>query len=144
MPRLPERMEQAWLLTARGLSEADAARELGTSRQAVNKAVRDARARLAAWFVEMTESLNADLIRMDAVRGLAVMRSRQLALRIYAIYVPGRGLRVIFGMEPLCPGRDGRRHCREVVEAARALGLIEGLGEGIEDAVRGLIRVMES
>jgi len=142
MPRLPERMEEAWLLTARGMSEADAARELGTTRQAVNKAVREARARLSSWFVEMAEALNADLIRMDCSRGFAVMRSRQLGLRIYVVYAPGRGLRAVFGMEPLCPGRDGVRHCREVAEAARALGLVEERSD--EEAVRRLIKVMES
>ncbi len=114
---------------------------MGTSRQDVNKAVRDTRARLAAWFVEMAESLNADLIRMDAVRGFAVLRSRQLRLRIYVIYAPGRGLRAIFGMEPLCPGRDGERHCREVAEAARRLGLVDEPAD--EEAVRQLIKVME-
>ena len=142
MPKLPERMEMAWLLTARGLSEAEAGRKLGTTRQAVNKMVREARARLSSWFVEVAELLNSDLIRLDSARGFAVLRSRQLGLRIYVIYAPGKGLRAIFGMEPLCPGRDGERHCRGVARAAVEVGLVEGL-KG-EEAVRQMIKLMES
>ncbi len=141
MPKLPERMELAWLLTAQGLSEAEAARKLGTTRQAVNKMVKEARARLSSWFVETAEFLNSDLIRLDSTRGFAVLRSRQLGLRVYVIYVPGKGLRAIFGMEPLCPGKDGERHCREIAKAAAEIKLIEAEGE---EAVRQLIKLMES
>ncbi len=143
MPRLPDRMEEVWTLTARGLSEAEAARKLGTTRQAVNKMVKEARARLAHWFVEKAEFLNSDLIRLDSVRGFAVLRSRQLGLRVYVIYVPKKGLRAIFGMEPLCPGKDSERHCREIARAAVELGLVDESSSD-EEVIRQLIGLMES
>ncbi|MDK2384885.1 MAG: hypothetical protein QI199_08815 [Candidatus Korarchaeota archaeon] len=143
MTRLPERMEEVWILTARGLSEADAARKLGMTRQAVNKMVKEARARLAHWFVESAEFLNSDLIRLDSVRGFTVLRSRQLGLRIYVIYVPKKGLRAVFGIEPLCPGKDSERHCREIARAAMELGLVDEFNSD-EEVIRRLIRLMES
>ncbi len=139
--KLPERMELVWLRAMKA-SEAEVARELGMTRQAVNKAVKEARAKLSAWFLKMAEIMNCDLIRMDLARGFSVMRSRQLGIRVYFLYVPGKGLRAVYGTEPLCPGRDGRRHCEEIAKAAREMGLVKERDP--EEAIRELIKVMES
>ena len=143
MLKLPPKMEEVLLLIhGRGLKEVDAARELGVSKQAVSKAVREGRGRLTQLFLSLAETLNADIVRVSLDRGYAVLKLRQLGARAYAFYVPGKGIRVLFGGEVDCRGENSRL-CSEVVEAARRWGLLKRVEGDLGKAVRDLLKAVE-
>ncbi len=95
---LPEAMERVWLMRARGMREVEIARELGVSRQAVNKALRDARVKLFEAFFGLAEVFSWEIARINAEKGFMVARGRCLgrSVRVYAFYIPGKGLRAFF------------------------------------------------
>jgi len=95
---LPEAMERVWLMRARGMREVDIARELGVSRQAVNKALKDARVKLFEAFFGLAEVFSWEIVRVNAEKGFMVARGRCLgrSVRVYAFYIPGKGLRAFF------------------------------------------------
>ncbi|MCD6372955.1 MAG: hypothetical protein J7L37_05355 [Thermococcus sp.] len=130
MFRLPEGMERMWLLKARGMREADIARELGVSRQAVNKALKDARVKLFEAFFGLAEVFSWEIVRVNAEKGFMVARGRCLDknVRVYAFYLPGKGIKAFFGED--FPGY--------ILEHAVGLGIIDG-----PDAKK-LTRVLES
>ena len=135
---LPSRMEEVLLLVGGlGLREAEVARRLGVTRQSTGRTLREARARLTEMFLELAETLGADVIRINVNKGFMVARSRQLGAKLYAFYVPGRGVRVMFEGSLDCRGRD-RELCRDLVYAAERWGLIEPGGDLQEDARRAL------
>lgn len=94
--KLPEAQEKAWDLKLRGYREVEIAQQLNVSRQAVNKAIRIVKSRLAEMFISISKVLDCDLIKLDVEEGLFVGRIRQNNKRIYGCYVPGYGLIVIF------------------------------------------------
>ncbi len=144
--RLPQRMEEALLAVyGGGRKESEVAKELGVSKQAISKFVREGRARLTEVFVEVAEILQADLIRINPTRGYAVLKPRQLGVRAYVIYVPGGGPRVLFGTNPTCSG-EARAACREIVRAAEAWGLLEACGDlsSDEKIIKCLLKMLES
>lgn len=94
--KLPEAQEKTWDLKLRGYREVEIAQQLNVSRQAVNKAIRIVKSRLAEMFISISKVLDCDLIKLDVEKGLFVGRIRQNNKRIYGCYVPGYGLIVIF------------------------------------------------
>ena len=101
MLRLPEGMERVWLMKARGMREVEIAEALGISRQAVNKALKDARVKLFEAFFGLAEIFSWDIVRVNAEKGFMVARGRCLDknVRVYAFYFPGTGVKAFFGEE---------------------------------------------
>ncbi|ASJ08456.1 hypothetical protein A3L11_04095 [Thermococcus siculi] len=101
MLRLPEGMERVWLMRARGMREVEIAETLGISRQAVNKALKDARVKLFEAFFGLTEVFSWDVVRVNAEKGFMVARGKcgDKNVRVYAFYLPGRGIRAFFNGE---------------------------------------------
>lgn len=99
MFRLPEGMERVWLMKAKGMREAEIAQELGVSRQAVNKALKDARAKLFEAFFGLAEIFSWKIARVNAEKGfmVALGKCTGQAIRVYAFYIPGKGIRAFFG-----------------------------------------------
>jgi len=98
MFRLPEGMERVWFMRAKGMREVDIARELGVSRQAVNKALRDARVKLFEAFFGLAEVFSWEIARINAEKGFMVASGKcpSERVRVYVFYVPQRGLRAFF------------------------------------------------
>lgn len=139
MLKLPPRMEEVLLLTrGGGLKEVSVAEKLGISKQAVSKALREGRGRLAQLFLTLAEALNADIIKADTGRGYAIVRVRQLGMKAYLIYVPNEGMRVLFRDRIACGG-DQLDFCKKIVSAAVTWGIIEE-GEVKDNDVEGVIR----
>ncbi|ASJ03897.1 hypothetical protein [Thermococcus barossii] len=101
MLRLPEGMERVWLMKARGMREVEIADALGISRQAVNKALKDARVKLFEAFFGLAEVFSWEVVRVNAEKGFMVARGKCLDrnVRIYAFYFPGKGIKAFFGGE---------------------------------------------
>ncbi|AEK73003.1 hypothetical protein GQS_05510 [Thermococcus sp. 4557] len=99
MFRLPDGMEKVWLMRAKGMREVEIAEALGISRQAVNKALKDARVKLFEAFFGLAEVFSWDIVRVNAEKGFMVARGRCLDknVRVYAFYFPGKGIRAFFG-----------------------------------------------
>ena len=98
MLRLPEGMERVWLMRAGGMREVEIAEALGISRQAVNKALRDARVKLFEAFFGLAEVFSWDVVRVNAGKGFMVARGKcgDKNVRIYAFYLPAKGIRAFF------------------------------------------------
>ncbi|BAD86109.1 hypothetical protein, conserved [Thermococcus kodakarensis KOD1] len=99
MFKLPEGMERVWLMRARGMREVDIAETLGISRQAVNKALKDARVKLFEAFFSIAETFSWDVVRVNAEKGFSVFMGKVLGkrVRVYAFYLPGKGIKAFFG-----------------------------------------------
>ncbi len=117
MLRLPEGMERVWLMRARGMREVEIAETLGISRQAVNKALKDARVKLFEAFFGLAEVFSWDVVRVNAEKGFMVARGKcgDENVRIYAFYLPGKGIRAFFNAE----------FPEYILEHAVELGIIE-------------------
>ena len=98
MLRLPEGMERVWLMKAKGMREVEIAETLGVSRQAVNKALKDARVKLFEAFFGLAEVFSWDVVRVNAEKGFMVARGKcgNENVRVYAFYIPGRRVRAFF------------------------------------------------
>ncbi|WP_457750826.1 helix-turn-helix transcriptional regulator [Thermococcus sp.] len=99
MLRLPEGMERVWLMKARGMREVEIAEALGISRQAVNKALKDARVKLFEAFFGLAEVFSWEIVRVNVEKGFMVARGKCLDknVRIYAFYFPEKGVKAFFG-----------------------------------------------
>jgi DNA-binding phage protein len=99
MLKLPEGMERVWLMRAKGMREVEIAESLGVSRQAVNKALKDARVKLFEAFFAIAETFSWDVVRVNAEKGFAVFAGKvgEEMVRVYAFYLPGKGIRAFFG-----------------------------------------------
>jgi len=130
MPRLPEAMERVWLMKAKGMREVEIAESLGVSRQAVNKALKDARAKLFEAFLDLAETFGMRIVRINAEKGFMVADcpAGGRYLRVYTLYLPGKGLRAFVG----------GTFSPEVLKHAREIGLIENEKPG------ELVDVLES
>ncbi|WP_297555798.1 hypothetical protein [Thermococcus sp.] len=98
MFKLPEGMERVWLMKAKGMREVEVAQTLGISRQAVNKALKEARAKLFEAFFGLAEVFSWEVARVNVEKGFMVARGKcgNENVRIYAFYIPGRGVRAFF------------------------------------------------
>ena len=98
MLRLPEGMERVWLMRAGGMREVEIAETLGISRQAVNKALKDARVKLFEAFFGLAEVFSWDVVRINAEKGFMVARGKcgDKNVRVYAFYLPRKGMRAFF------------------------------------------------
>jgi len=144
MFKLPDRMEEIWLSTVMGENEVDIAKRLNITRQAVSKAVREARAKITSMFLELAESLNIDIIKVNAGKGFMVARSRQLGLRVYAFYIPNKGIRVLFGIKPYCQGENMNQICKLIITMGRKLNIIhEETKENTEELIDKIIKKIE-
>lgn len=94
MFKLPEGMERIWLMHARGMREIEIAESLGISRQAVNKALREAKSKLFEMFLGLAEVFGFEVIRVSAGKGFMVANAR--ANRVYFFYIPQKGVRAFF------------------------------------------------
>lgn len=92
-------MERVWLMRAKGMREVEIAEALGVSRQAVNKALKDARVKLFEAFFGIAGVFGFEVIRVNAEKGFMVARGKCLDknVRVYAFYFPGKGIRAFFG-----------------------------------------------
>lgn len=93
---LPEVQEKVWKLKLKGFREVEIAQQLNVSRQAVNKAIRAVKSKLAELFVGLSKVLDCDIIKLDIEKGLFVGRGRQIRDTIYGCYVPGHGPILVF------------------------------------------------
>ncbi|WP_456399016.1 hypothetical protein [Palaeococcus sp. (in: euryarchaeotes)] len=96
MFKLPDRMEEIWLMKAKGFREIEIADALGISRQAVNKSLRDAKAKLFEMFLGLAEVFGFEVIRVNVEKGFMVAHSEELKKRVYFFYVPKMGVRAFF------------------------------------------------
>ncbi len=145
MLKLPPRMEKILLLVhGKKLREVDVAEGLGISKQAVSKALKEGRGRLAQLFLSLAETLNADIIKADISKGYAIVRIRQLNAKAYLIYVPGDGLRVLFRSNINCSG-DQLAFCKRIVDAAVKWRIIneDKAKDNIEDVIKEIINRLE-
>ncbi len=141
--KLSSRMEEVLLLVyGRGLREVDVAKRLNVSRQAINKALREATGRLSQIFLELAEILNADIIRVNVRKGYAIFRGRQLNTKIYAFYIPGKGVRVLFKNRVNCRDEELRSLCIDIIKAAKEWGIIEK-EDDINTTLRNILRIIE-
>ncbi len=143
--KLPKRMEEVLLeVYGRGKRESDVAKELGISKQAVSKFLREGRARLTEIFVEVAEMFHADIVRISLNKGYAIIRPRQLKIRAYVVYVPGIGPRILFGEDIICEG-ETRKLCREVIKAFRSWGLLDKCSQEVNEAsiIKCVIKTIE-
>ncbi|MCO6041748.1 hypothetical protein [Thermococcus alcaliphilus] len=101
MIKLPESMERIWSMRAKGMREIEIAESLGISRQAVNKALKEAKAKLFEAFFSLAETFSWEIVRVNAEKGFMVARGRcgGKTIRIYAFYLPEKGIRAFFGNE---------------------------------------------
>jgi len=137
-------MEEIWLSIAKGEKEVNIANKLNITRQAVSKAAREARAKITSMFLELAESLNLDVIRVNAEKGFMIARSRQLGLRVYAFYIPGKGIRILFGIKPYCQGESMSQVCKLIVTMGRELNMIrEEVKGNVEELVDEIIKRIE-
>ncbi|WP_297089799.1 sigma-70 region 4 domain-containing protein [Thermococcus sp.] len=99
MLRLPEGMERVWLMRAKGMREVEIAEALGISRQAVNKALKDARVKLFEAFFGLAEVFSWGIVRVNVEKGFMVARGKcfDKRVRVYAFYFPGKGIKAFFG-----------------------------------------------
>ncbi len=146
MLKLPPRMEEVLLLVyGRGSREVDVAEKLGISKQAVSKALREARGRLAQIFLAVADLMGADIIRVNIEKGYAIVKIRQTRQKAYIFYIPGKGPKVIFeGSMRL--SRDDEKLYEEVIKAAMEWGVLKGKVLEVGDLVRAmkeLIKVLE-
>ncbi len=145
MLKLPPRMEEILLLACKGdLRGVDVAEKLGISKQAVSKALREGRGRLAQLFLALAETLNADIVKADVSRGYAIVRIRQLDMKAYFIYVPSIGVRVLFWSNKMCSG-DQLAFCKKIIDAAVKWGIIGGdeVEDNVEETIREIINRLE-
>ena len=105
------------------------------------EALKEARGRLAEMFLSLAEILNADITRVNVSKGYAVLRLRQLNESAYAIYVPGKGLRVLF--ERNIDPKERKSFYQEIIEATVRWGLIKEY-KGLRQALNKIINIMES
>ncbi len=134
MLKLPKRMEEVLLKVYGGdRRESEVARELGISKQAVSKFVREGRARLTEILIEVAEVLQADVIRVNPMKGYAVLKCRGSGVKAYVIYVPGKGPRVIFS--------NSLELSEDVVKAVKEWGLVRGCSN---DLIKCLVSTLES
>ncbi len=146
MLKLPPRMEEVLLLVyGRGSREVDVAEKLGISKQAVSKALREARGRLAQIFLAVADLMGADIVRVNIEKGYAIVKIRQTRQKAYIFYIPGKGPKVIFeGSMRL--SRDDEKLYEEVIKAAMEWGVLKGKVLEVGDLVRAmkeLIKVLE-
>ena len=145
MLKLPKRMEEALLAVyGYGKRESEVAKELGVSKQAVSKFVREGRARLTEIFLEVSEILHADLVRINLRKGYAIIRPRQLRVNAYVFYVPGYGPRVLFKGDIKC-SNETHTLCKDIIKAIKAWGLIEACNgvSNEEGIIRCVIKLLE-
>ncbi len=117
------------LMKAKGMREVEIAEALGVSRQAVNKALKDARVKLFEAFFGLAEVFSWDVVRVNAERGFMVARGEcgDKNVRVYAFYLPGKGIRAFFNGD----------FPDYILEHAASVGLI-GKKERVE-----LVKVLE-
>ncbi len=98
MLKLPDRMEEIWLLRAKGLREIEIAERLGISKQAVNKSLKEAKAKLFEMFLGLAEVFGFEVIRVNIEKGFMVANAKicENEKRIYVFYVPKVGVRAFF------------------------------------------------
>ncbi len=145
MLKLPKRMEEVLLAVyGYGKRESEVAKELGVSKQAVSKFVREGRARLTEIFLEVSEVLHADLVRINLRKGYAIIRPRQLRVNAYVFYVPGYGPRVLFKGDIKC-SNETHTLCKDIIKAIKAWGLIEACNgvSNEEGIIRCVIKLLE-
>jgi len=93
---LPESQDKMWSLKLKGLREAEIARKLNVTRQAVNKAIKGVKSKLADLFTGLSRTLDCDILKLDLEHGLFVGKIRQTGSKIYCVYVPRHGPIVLF------------------------------------------------
>ncbi len=98
MFKLPDRMEEIWLLRAKGLREVEISQRLGISKQAVNKALKDARAKLFEMFFSLAEVFGFEVVRINVEKGFMVANAKigKEVKRVYFFYIPKMGVRAFF------------------------------------------------
>ncbi|WFO75069.1 sigma-70 region 4 domain-containing protein [Desulfurococcaceae archaeon MEX13E-LK6-19] len=121
--KLTEKMEEVLIMAANGLREAEIARRLGISRQAVNKTLREARSRLTLLFVALADVFYSDIVKINVNKGYAVLRNRQTGTKLYMIYVPGKGPRVVFRNNIDCTLE--KTLCDDIIYSCSRLGILD-------------------
>lgn len=141
--KLPEKMEEMWVLAAKGLREIDIASKLGISKQAVNKALKEARNRLISMFLELAEIFNLNIIRINVEKGFMIAINPQINTRVYVLYVPKRGPRTILDIKPYSKTSELAKHCKLLINTAKELNIISHVEGELDKAVEKLIEKME-
>ncbi|WP_461865275.1 RNA polymerase sigma factor sigma-70 region 4 domain-containing protein [Thermococcus sp.] len=98
MFKLPEGMERVWLMRAKGMREVEIAEAQGISRQAVNKALKDAREKLFENFLGIAEVFSFEVIRINVEKGFMIANAKigSEVKRAYFFYIPKIGVRAFF------------------------------------------------
>ncbi|MCD6428198.1 MAG: hypothetical protein J7L12_01105 [Desulfurococcales archaeon] len=128
------------------MREINVAKKLGVSRQAISKSIKDGVGRLSQIFLEVAEVLNADIIRVNLCKGYAVLKSRQLNVKVYVFYIPEKGIRVLFGSNIDCRNEELRSLCADIVDAAKKWGIIKENEEkqNINELIQGVTSIVEA
>ncbi len=106
-----------------GLKEVEIAKELGISKQAVSKALKEARAKLTQIFLSLSDILNSDIIKINVEKGFMVLRNRETGEKIYVVYIPGQGPQVFLGRTEDID--VNRQFYRRIIDAAVKWGLLD-------------------
>ena len=142
--KLPPRMEKILLMACgENLKETEIARKLGISKQAVSKALREARGRLVQIFLTIADILNADIVRVNVEKGYAILRLRQTGQKAYIIYIPGKGPKTLFE-KPLNLDEANTRFYEEIVEASIKWGIIQAEDLELPRVLEKLLNNMET
>ena len=89
--KLAEKQERVWELSNQGLSVSEIAKKLGISRQAVSIYFRQAKTRMTEILLDLAESIDAEILKLDVAKGVLIGRIRQINEKVYLIYVPQIG-----------------------------------------------------
>ncbi|MCD6514750.1 MAG: hypothetical protein J7L07_07480 [Candidatus Odinarchaeota archaeon] len=113
--KLAEKQERVWELSNQGLSVSEIAKKLGISRQAVSIYFRQAKTKMTEILLDLAESIDAEILKLDVAKGVLIGRIRQINEKVYLIYVPRVGPCTIYESTVktcICP--DGSV-CKKVI-----------------------------
>jgi len=136
-------MEEILLLVyGEELREVDVAKRLSISKQAVSKALREARGRLAQIFLTIADLMYADIIRVNIEKGYAIIKLRQTKQKAYVFYVPTKGPRVIFE-NPINLDKNNVKLYEEIVETAIKWRILRNKNLKTKDLVKVLTELFK-
>lgn len=94
--KLAEKQEKVWELINQGLTASEIAKKLKISRQAVSIYFRQAKIKITEILLDLAECIDAEILKLDAAKGVLIGRIRQINEKVYLIYLPQSGPYAIY------------------------------------------------
>lgn len=122
---LTPRQRRIWLLRLKGYTQAEVSRELGVTRQTVNKAFSTIDAKMRKALMEAAEMNRVEIRRLDSTKGYLVGYSPIFETDVIITFSSRNGIKVWY---------RGKEHCEECnqVEACRRTLLDEAEERSIQ------------